>query len=275
MTRSPVFVVSLPQSVARRRPLLGALTRLGIAHEVVEAADGQALVSRREVPWSDASTLEPQPLLGRHLTPGEIGCAVSHLTLWHRIAAGRTAAVVLEDDCRVAESCPEVLERLQACAGTWDLVLLGHRSTRRGAAAGATPALGGRPLGPRHRLARLVEFATGSYAYAISPHGAARLARFAEPIRVPADWVTGYAPAAGVRLHGVTPPCALPDVDVPSTIAAREAERAASAAGGSPARTLRGWMGTAWLAARRLGLWPGGYTWPYAAALQPRRGRTL
>jgi len=26
--------------------------------------------------------------------------------------------------------------------------------------------------------------------------------------------------------------------------------------------------------ARRLGLWPGGYIWPYAAALQPRRGRT-
>ena len=272
MTRLPVFVVSLPRSVERRRPLLAALTRLGVAHEVVEAADGETLVRHREVPWSDATTLEPQPLLGRRLTPGEIGCAVSHVTLWRRIAAGSTRAVVLEDDCQVAETFAEVLNRLQAEA--WDLVLLGHRSTRRSAEAGATPALGGRPLGPRHRLARLVEFATGAYAYAISPPGAARLARFAEPIRVPVDWVTGYAPAAGVRLHGVTPPCAVPDVDVPSTIPAREAERETSAAGESPARRLRGLAGTAWLAARRLGFWPGGYTWPYAAALQPRRGRT-
>jgi glycosyl transferase, family 25 len=272
MRRLPVFVVSLPQSTERRRPLLAVLTEMDVAHEVFEAADGAKLVSRREVPWSDAATLEPQPLLGRRLTAGEIGCAVSHLTLWRRIAGGQERAVVLEDDCHLAHTFPGVLSGLRAQA--WDLVLLGHRSTRRGAEAGATPALGGRPLGRSHRLARLVEFATGSYAYAISPEGAARLARFAEPIRVPADWVTGYAPAAGVRLHGVTPPCAVPDVDAPSTIPAREAEYPAGEARRSPTSAVRGWVGKAWLTARRLGVCPGGYTWPYAAALQPRRGRT-
>jgi len=271
MTGLPVFVISLPQSVHRRAPLLAALTRLGIAHEVVEAADGEKLVRQREVPWSDAGTLEPQPLLARRLTPGEIGCAVSHLGLWRRIAAARTRALVLEDDGHVADTMPEVLARLAALADAWDLVLLGHRSTRRGAEAGATPALGGRALGARHRLARLVEFATGAYAYAISARGAERLARFAEPIRVPADWVTGYAPAAGVRLHGVTPPCVVADVSVPSTIPARESGREP---GGVIERPIRALAGKAWLTARRLGLWPGGYTWPYAAALQPRRGST-
>jgi glycosyl transferase family 25 len=271
MTGLPVFVISLPQSVARRAPLIAALTRLGIAHEVVEATDGEKLVRRGEVPWSDASTFEPQPLLGRRLTAGEIGCAVSHLALWQRIAGAGAPAIVLEDDGHVADTLPAVIARLAALRDAWDLVLLGHRSTRRGAEAGATPALGGRPLGPRHRLVRLVEFATGAYAYAISACGAERLARFAVPIRVPADWVTGYAPAAGVRLHGVTPPCVVADVSVPSTIPARESARQATAAVERPARDL---AGRAWLAARRLGLWPGGYTWPYAAALQPRRGRS-
>jgi len=270
MTGLPVFIVSLPYSAERRRPLLAALDRLGIAHEIAEAADGQELLRRGRIPWGDAATLEPQPLLGRRLTPGEIGCAVSHLTLWHRIATALPAAVVLEDDCHVTEALPELLARLAALTGAWDLVLLGHRSTRRAAAAGATPALGGRSLGRVHRLARLVEFATGAYAYAVSAQGAARLARFAEPIRVPADWVTGYAPAAGVRLHGVTPPCVTPDVTMASTIPAREVDGATD----TPRAALSLLAGRAWLAARRLGVWPGSYTWRYGAALQPRRGRT-
>lgn len=271
MTGLPVLVISLPQSVERRAPLLATLTRLGIACEMVEGADGATLVRQREVPWSDAQTFPPQPLLGRRLTPEEIGCAVSHLALWRRIAASGAPAVVLEDDCRLADATPAVLARLAALRERWDLVLLGHRSTRRGAEAGATPTLGGRALSGGRRLARLVEFATGAYAYALSAHGAERLAGFAEPIRLPADWVTGYAPVAGVRLHGVTPPCAMPDLGVPSTIPAREAERV----GGAPRDGgVRAWAGTAWLTARRLGLWPGGYTWPYAAALQPRRGST-
>ena len=271
MTGLPVFVISLPHSVPRRAPLIAALTRLGIAHEVVEATDGEQLVRRGEVPWSDAATLETQPLLGRRLTGGEIGCAVSHLALWHRIAAAGTPALVLEDDCRLAPAAPAIVARLAALRRDWDLVLLGHRSARRGPEAGATPALGGRALGGGHRLARLVEFAMGSDAYALSPRGAKRLARFAEPIRMPADWVTGYAPAAGVRLHGITPPCAVSDVSLPSTIPARDSAREPAAVVARPVRAL---AGRAWLTARRLGLWPGGYIWPYAAALQPRRGRT-
>jgi len=51
------------------------------------------------IPWSDAATLAPQPLLGRRLTAGEIGCAVSHLRLWQRVAGSDTTALILEDDC--------------------------------------------------------------------------------------------------------------------------------------------------------------------------------
>jgi len=271
MTGLPLFVISLPQSTARRGPLLATLARLGIGHELVEAADGETLLGRHEIPWSDAGTLEPQRLLGRRLTAGEIGCAVSHLGLWRRIAASGRPGIVLEDDCQLGDGAPAVLARLEALRGGWDLVLLGHRSTRRSAQLGATPAVGGRGLGAGHRLTRLVEFATGAYAYALSARGAGRLARFAEPIRMPADWVTGYAPAAGVRLHGVTPPCAWPDVTATSTIPARDAGRLVGACRDSALRT---WVGTAWLHARRLGVWPGSYTWPYDAALQPRRGST-
>lgn len=50
MTGLPVFVVSLARSAERRRPLLAALDRLGLAYEIAEAADGQDLAASRPDP---------------------------------------------------------------------------------------------------------------------------------------------------------------------------------------------------------------------------------
>ena len=95
---------------------------------------------------------------------------------------------------------------------------------------------------------------------------------------MPVDWVTGYSPLAGVRLYAVSPPCVTPDASLPSTIVDREA-----AAGGrrrrrigARARGPRSGRGPARRGSSRGGvaLVPGGDAWAYAAAVQPRRGRT-
>src|SRR3989442_15213032 len=94
---------------------------------------------------------------------------------------------------------------------------------------------------------------------------------------MPVDWVTGYSPLAGVRFYAVSPPCVTSDASLPSTIVDREAAAAASAAPDRRTRAraaLRAWAGEAWLVARRCGVVPGGDAWAYAAAVQPRRGRT-
>jgi glycosyl transferase family 25 len=273
-----VFVLSLPGATARRDSVATQLVRLRLPHEIVDACDGTALVVSGSVPGADTATFGPQPLLGgRPLTPAEIGCVVSHLTLWRRIAETTSPAVVLEDDVRVAPMLVEVLDRIKGTTPPWDVLLLGHHSTRARPDVGAAITRGGMRLSGGRRIAALAEFPMGAFGYLVTPRGAARLARFATPIRMPADWVTGYSPVAGVRLHGLAPPCVTPDPRFETTIVDRERLRLPRARRGGLGAALaraRDRVGEGWLWLRRWGVFPAGYTWPYAAAVQPRRGRT-
>src|SRR6185503_2846493 len=87
---------------------------------------------------------------------------------------------------------------------------LGHHSARHGYDVGAETCVYRRVVHREHRVALGCEFAMGAYGYLVTAGAAARLARYAEPMRMPADWVTGYAPSSGVRQHAITPPCVVP-----------------------------------------------------------------
>jgi hypothetical protein len=104
----------------------------------------------------------------------------------------------------------------------------------------------------------------GAYGYFVTTESAARLARYAQPMRMPADWITGYAPSSGVRQHAITPPCVVPAPRFrgESEIGAREDGGAVSPAfGNRPApRITRQWGGSAFLGLRKLGFFPGLYS---------------
>jgi glycosyl transferase family 25 len=223
--------------------------------EIVDAIDGHTMADIPELSVH-------QPYLGRALTRGEVGCLESHLMVLHRIVRDKTPlACVLEDDIRFSDDCPEVLQTLtrRLAAGDrepWDVLLLGHHSTRRSPQAGVVTSWWSSPLTARRRIARVTEFPMGAYAYVVTRRGAEQLLELARPLRMPMDWVTGYSPVAGARLFAVTPPCVTPEADSagPSTIAGRPP------VGPVPAtRGLRTVAGRWALRARRLGLWPTSY----------------
>lgn len=253
----PVFVISLPQSSARRQRTLRALAALDAHVECVDAVDGHAL---GDLPMLSTH----QPHLGRPLSRGEVGCLESHLSVLQRIVEEEIpVACICEDDILCADDCGEVLRTLTqgpVVSGrqAWDVLLLGHHSSRRTPDAGAITSWWSSPLTARRRIARVVEFPMGAYAYVVTRQGAERLLALARPLRMPMDWVTGYSPVAGVRLYAVTPPCVTPDPGVgASTIDGRPA--------GLPSRTegLRAAVGRWALGARRLGLWPSSYARRY------------
>lgn len=258
----PVFVISLPQSADRRASASRAWAALPRRAEIVDAVDGRTLG-----PLPVLSVCQPH--LGRALTPGEVGCLESHLALLRRIVDdGLPMGCICEDDIQLADDCAEVLDALDrmAAAGrrpAWDVLLLGHHSARCPPASGAVTSYWSSPLTGRRRQARVAEFAMGAYAYVVTRQGAARLLDLARPLRMPFDWVVGYAPAAGLRVYGVTPPCVTPDAEVawPSTIDGREFAGPWHPA--PPGARARGVAGRLWLAARRLGLWPDSYARRY------------
>lgn len=113
-----------PDRLARCAPLLD---RLGLPWERVSAVEGKLLPADR------LAALNPHPAPHgewfRKLTPGEIGCFLSHLRCWQLIEErGWDGALILEDDFEPHEACTaERLLRL-AASGTgphpWDVLKL-------------------------------------------------------------------------------------------------------------------------------------------------------
>ena len=73
--------------------------RVGVRFERVQAVDGSALSAAAQEDFGTARTAaKPEGWL-----PGEIGCFLSHLSVWRQIAAGDEGwAAVFEDDVRLA-----------------------------------------------------------------------------------------------------------------------------------------------------------------------------
>lgn len=243
----PVFIINLRRSTDRRAAMAGQCASLGIEPAFVDAQDGPA-------------TPQPEGLLSR----SELGCLLSHAGIWQRIVRDETpVACILEDDCRLDADIVRLLGAIDRHRLQWDVALLGHHSSRHGVETGAETCYRGVSLDGRYRLAQVAEFAMGAYAYLVTLDGARKLHALAHPPRMPADWVTGYAPAAGARLFAVTPPCAWPDPELaPHTTMA---DRWAGAtpedtppAAGITAR-IRHAGGTALLFTRKLGLRPDAY----------------
>jgi glycosyl transferase family 25 len=241
-----IFVISLRRSADRRRATAEQLAAIGLRPTFVDACDAADAVA----------AVPPAP----GLSAAEAACLATHVAVWRRvIEIGAPYACVLEDDCDLGAPFARVLAAIAGGGGHgWDVLLLGHHSARYGPDAGAATCFRGAPIIAGYRGARVAEFAMGAYAYLVTPRGARALAAHAAPPRMPADWVTGYAPAAGARLHAVTPPCVRPLAGVASTIADR-GPRSGPVDPPGRDRSPRALAGEAWLFLRRLGVFPAAY----------------
>lgn len=128
-----VFVISLARRPDRRERMLSSLWEMEISGRVVDAVDGRTLNS--SVMRSLGVDLLPgyqDPYSGRTLTKGEVGCFLSHYSIWEEVVArGLARVVVFEDDVRFESNFRGRLERLmeevEAERLPWDLIYLGRK----------------------------------------------------------------------------------------------------------------------------------------------------
>lgn len=86
-----VFVINLARSPERRASMEQQLSLLNLDYEIVEAVDGSQL--------SYTDIMKETRPLNYALSCGEVGCALSHINIYRRIAAeGIPLALILEDD---------------------------------------------------------------------------------------------------------------------------------------------------------------------------------
>ncbi|XP_011894364.1 PREDICTED: probable inactive glycosyltransferase 25 family member 3 isoform X6 [Cercocebus atys] len=128
-----VFVISLARRPDRRERMLASLWEMEISGRVVDAVDGRMLNS--SAIRSLGVDLLPgyqDPYSGRTLTKGEVGCFLSHYSIWEEVVArGLSQVLVFEDDVRFESNFRGRLERLmedvEAEKLPWDLIYLGRK----------------------------------------------------------------------------------------------------------------------------------------------------
>jgi len=117
-----VLVINLRRSHQRRDRMIEQLNRLQLDWELVEAVDGQSLTDQEITTHCAAMSTE---MRRDYLTPGAIGCALSHLkALQLTVMRGYERVCILEDDLLLPEDFPTILQEVMAQARDREVVLL-------------------------------------------------------------------------------------------------------------------------------------------------------
>lgn len=208
----PIFVINLKRSVERRRIIAARLIDLNLPHSFFEAVDGTSLSVEDKASYAGTRR---RLFFGHDLTPGEIGCLLSHRGIYrHMIANSIQAALVLEDDAILADDLPDVLRALMRCPIEWDLI----RFLARDKVYKQSRCLGF--LSEKHRLCRPLGTPGGAYGYILTLQAAHALNNCMHKNWTPVDTLHGQTWRTFVNAFNVQPsPVHFDDV-IESTIGA-------------------------------------------------------
>lgn len=205
-----VLVISLRRSVDRRRSVEEHLQQAGVEFEFFDAVDGRAI---------DHEASQAQGARWK-LTPGEVGCYLSHVDVWKRIVSeGLPSALVLEDDALLAPDAWPLIKQCAAWGADWDLIRLSAIEKQVGWRVAS--------LGRGHHLVLPTKSPSGSAGYVVSLAGARRLLAALSVPATPIDTALDEYWAYGLNIPMVVPPLVLHgDVGNASTIDRESHERA-------------------------------------------------
>lgn len=175
----PVFVINMAGDGTRMDRAASELERVGVSFSRFEAVNGRALDEAET-----ARVYDPKANLRRARHPmigPELGCYLSHVTLWEQIAASDAeGGIILEDDFAAADDFAQVLKAIETDSGNWEIAKL--FSARVG-----QKLLDERPLVDGRVIAVPYKVPNTTLGYAIRREAAARLAAHALPVSRPID----------------------------------------------------------------------------------------
>lgn len=195
----PAYVINLSDNAARMRAADAILRAQSIAYQRIEAVYGKRLSTAEIAAAYDADRNARD---GRHpLVPAEIGCYLSHIDAWRRIAEGPAGGgFVFEDDFAATADLARVLAALSDDrTGDWDMVKLFTLDASVDLGA-ARDLVAGVRIGIPYRVPTCL---TG---YGLTRDAARRLVARALPFFRPVDEDQKFIWETGLRVALVLPP---------------------------------------------------------------------
>lgn len=180
-----IYIVNLKSSLDRRTHMEEQLLKycLGFEYEFISAVDGRLLDDNFYKNLTDEDL--SQFILQRPLTRGEVGCYLSHLSLYQKIAnEGIEHCIVLEDDVFLNENFNHFLRVVKNIDSEFEYVNLSNFPD-------SSLFFNNKKIdGSRFVLKEHTEGVWGTYGYYISHKGARKLLSNSLPkIVVPIDYL--------------------------------------------------------------------------------------
>lgn len=185
------FVISMRSAVDRCKFMQEQLSALGMDFEIFPAVDGRRLSQEELTTCCDFKWM--RRYCGRVLTPGEIGCALSHIGIYRKIVDEQLPyALILEDDAWLTPSLIPLLELMEQKrifdeGGIFVVqdTACGHWNKKNGKCI---------PLSDMYRFNEMT-CACWTHAYIITLEAAKQLLRYLYPVMHTADcwgWIVHH-----------------------------------------------------------------------------------
>ena len=175
------------------------MSALAMPYQMVNAVDGRRLSLQQLAMQYDESRASTAY---RSMTPGEIGCALSHASVYEQmVRANQDFALVLEDDAYLSEQVPSVLDLLRQTMDPNEPIVLLLTHVNR------YVQLGKRNLGQNHAMVRPYAYWWLAHGYVLTRAAAVALHKNVHPIWTAADSWNAFDRLGIVKVYALVPYC--------------------------------------------------------------------
>jgi glycosyl transferase family 25 len=168
---------------------------LELEFEFIVAVDGKTLSENDLAIYSKTIALRD---FGRELTPGELGCAFSHIKMWQKLVnSDYEEVLILEDDVLIGRALIDILHNRNKLPKDYQHVNFSTKAKQQPTGDFVTDI---------YRASNHMERAYSSEAYLITKSGAQRLLDLVNPLYMPID---NFITIAGIVSYGIFPSVAV------------------------------------------------------------------
>jgi glycosyl transferase family 25 len=186
----PIFVVNLKQDIEKKRYMQKLSHDKSLDFRYIKAVYGKDLSdSEIEKVYNKKVSIKNN---GRELTKGEIGCALSHISIYKKIIEDNIKnAIIFEDDITITDNFISVINSIKNLPQDWELILLGYYSQVSNELESKSSLRKRKKIFKNIKAVRLVQIAYGTHGYMINQKGAKKLLKELSLIKKPIDHYTG------------------------------------------------------------------------------------
>ena len=182
-TQIPITIISMAKEEKRRKHITQECKALGLNYKLFDAIDGSTLTQTEiDKVYTEKDAISA---IGRGLSRGEIGCALSHLGVYKKMLSENIKTmIILEDDARLSPKFKEALQIIYYLPRDWEILLLGYLQYKLGNYAKYNllkiPHI-------KTRIAKPIATFYGSHAYIIRQNTAKKILAQAKKLYKPID----------------------------------------------------------------------------------------